>query len=69
MHCFSSNRKLAEWSLDFGFYISFSGIVTFKKALELQDIARDVPLERMLIETDAPFLAPMPHRGKPMSRP
>lgn len=64
MHCFSSGRRLAEEALDFGFYISFSGIVTFKKATELQDIARIVPLDRILIETDAPYLAPEPHRGK-----
>lgn len=64
MHCFSSTRKLAEAALGWGFYISFSGIVTFKKSTELQDIARDVPLDRILIETDAPFLAPEPHRGK-----
>ena len=64
MHCFSSGRALAEAALDFGFYISFSGIVTFKQAEELRDIARDVPLERILVETDAPYLAPDPHRGK-----
>lgn len=64
MHCFSGSRALAEWALDFGFYISFSGIVTFKKAKELQEIAKTVPLARTLIETDAPFLAPEPHRGK-----
>ncbi len=64
MHCFSSGRALAEAALDFGFYISFSGIVTFKQAQELRDIAKDVPLDRILVETDAPFLAPMPHRGK-----
>lgn len=64
MHCFSSGAKMAEDALDFGFYISFSGIVTFKKAAELQDIAKNVPLERILVETDAPFLAPEPYRGK-----
>ena len=64
MHCFSSGRDLAEGALELGFYISFSGIVTFKKATELQDIAKDVPLERILIETDAPYLAPEPFRGK-----
>lgn len=63
MHCFSSTRKLAEAALDFGFYISFSGIITFNKAQELRDIARDVPLDRLLVETDAPYLAPEPHRG------
>ncbi|MCB9989112.1 MAG: TatD family hydrolase [Rhodospirillales bacterium] len=64
MHCFSSSRALGEAALDFGFYISFSGIVTFKKAQELKDFARDVPLDRILTETDAPFLAPEPHRGR-----
>lgn len=64
MHCFSSGPKLAEDALEEGFYISLSGIVTFKKSTELQDIAKRVPLDRILVETDAPFLAPMPHRGK-----
>lgn len=64
LHCFSSGRAMAEDALDFGFYISLSGIVTFKQAGELQAIARDVPLERILVETDAPFLAPTPLRGK-----
>ena len=64
LHCFSSSRKLAEEALDFGFHISFSGIVTFKKSEELRDTARMVPLDRMLVETDAPFLAPVPKRGQ-----
>lgn len=64
MHCFSSGPKLAEEALKEGFYISFSGIVTFKKSTELQSIAKTVPLKRILVETDAPFLAPEPHRGK-----
>lgn len=64
MHCFSSGRGLAEAALDFGFYISFSGIVTFDKADELRDIAKNVPLDRILVETDAPYLAPGPYRGK-----
>lgn len=64
MHCFSSGQTLAEFALDIGFYISFSGIVTFKKADELRDIAKTVPPERILVETDAPFLAPVPHRGQ-----
>ncbi len=64
MHCFSSERWLAEEALDMGFYISFSGMVTFKKADELREIAKIIPLDRVLIETDAPFLAPVPHRGK-----
>lgn len=64
MHCFSSGKGLCEAALEEGFYISFSGIVTFKKSTELQDIARTVPLDRVLVETDAPFLAPEPYRGK-----
>jgi TatD DNase family protein len=64
IHCFSSGRQLAEKALDLGFYISLSGIVTFKKAEELRAIAADVPLDRLLVETDAPYLAPIPHRGK-----
>lgn len=64
MHCFSSGKGLCEAALEEGFYISFSGIVTFNKSAELQDIARTVPLDRVLVETDAPFLAPVPHRGK-----
>lgn len=64
MHCFSSSRWLAEKALSMGFYISFSGIVTFPKAEELREIARIVPLNRVLVETDAPFLAPVPYRGK-----
>ena len=64
MHCFSSTRWLAERSLELGFYISFSGILTFKKSEDLRDIARDVPLDRLLVETDSPYLAPEPLRGK-----
>lgn len=64
LHCFSSGRAMAEEALDFGFYISFSGIVTFKQATELQAIARDIPMDRILVETDAPFLAPIPLRGQ-----
>jgi TatD DNase family protein len=64
MHCFTESLAVAEAALDMGFYISFSGIVTFKSAKELQAVARAVPLERMLIETDSPYLAPVPHRGK-----
>ncbi len=64
MHCFSSGPALAKAALDIGFYISFSGIVTFKQADELRDIAKTVPHDRILVETDAPFLAPLPHRGK-----
>jgi TatD DNase family protein len=65
MHCFSSGRDLALAALDLGFYISFSGIVTFKKSETLREIAREVPKDRLLIETDAPYLAPQPKRGKP----
>jgi TatD DNase family protein len=64
MHCFSSGRALAEAALEIGFYISLSGIVTFKTADALRAIARDVPLDRLLVETDAPYLAPIPLRGK-----
>lgn len=64
MHCFSSKKILAQQALKQGFYISFSGMITFPKADELRDVAKIVPPERILIETDAPFLAPMPHRGK-----
>jgi TatD DNase family protein len=64
MHCFSSGRKMAEEALELGFYISLSGIVTFKQAEDLRAIATDVPLDRLLVETDAPYLAPAPHRGK-----
>lgn len=64
MHCFSSGPGLAAQALDFGFYISFSGILTFNKADELRAIAKTVPLERLLVETDAPYLAPVPYRGK-----
>jgi TatD DNase family protein len=64
MHCFTENWDVAKAALDLGFHISFSGIVSFRNAVELQDVARRVPLERMLIETDSPYLAPVPHRGK-----
>ncbi|MBL1320919.1 MAG: TatD family hydrolase [Methylophaga sp.] len=64
IHCFTENWQTAQRALDIGFYISLSGIVTFKNAKELQDVAKKLPLNRILIETDAPYLAPMPHRGK-----
>jgi len=64
LHCFSSGRGLAEAALSIGFYISISGIVTFKNAEELRAIVRDVPLDRLLVETDSPYLAPVPYRGK-----
>ncbi len=67
-HCFSSGAELARQGVDFGFYVSFSGILTFKKSTELRDIAKNVPLDRLLVETDAPFLAPEPHR-KEMNEP
>ena len=63
-HCFTETKGVARAALDLGFYVSFSGILTFKNALELQDVARFVPLERCLIETDSPYLAPVPFRGK-----
>ncbi len=64
MHCFTESLPVAQAAMSMGFYISFSGIVTFKSAKDLQAVARAVPLERMLIETDAPYLAPVPMRGK-----
>jgi len=64
MHCFSGTRELAEKAVDLGMFISFSGIVTFKKADDLRGVATEVPLDRLLIETDCPFLSPVPHRGK-----
>jgi len=64
MHCFSGGIDLARASLDLGFYISFSGIITFKKADELREVVKFVPIDRMLVETDSPYLAPVPHRGK-----
>jgi TatD DNase family protein len=64
LHCFSSGRALAEAALELGGYISLSGILTFPKSQDLRDIARDVPAERLLVETDAPYLAPVPFRGK-----
>lgn len=64
MHCFTESWDVAQAAMDLGFYISLSGIVTFKSAVELQDVARQIPLERLLIETDSPFLAPVPYRGK-----
>ena len=64
MHCFTETWDVASAALELGFHISFSGIVTFKNAVALKDVARRVPLERMLIETDSPYLAPVPHRGK-----
>lgn len=65
LHCFSSSKELAFKAIDLEIYISISGIITFKNATELQSIAKDIPLEYLLVETDSPYLAPMPHRGKP----
>jgi TatD DNase family protein len=65
MHCFVDDWNTAQQAMDLNFYISFSGIVTFKNAQQVQDVARKVPLERMLVETDSPYLAPVPYRGKP----
>jgi TatD DNase family protein len=64
LHCFTGSADLARKALDLGFYISISGIVTFKNAKDLQDTARTIPQDRLLIETDSPFLAPVPHRGQ-----
>jgi len=65
LHCFTEDWDMAQRAMDMNFYISLSGIVTFKNAVELQDVARKMPLERLLIETDSPYLAPVPFRGKP----
>jgi TatD DNase family protein len=64
MHCFTETWEVAEAALALGFHISFSGIVTFKNAGLLRQVARSVPLDRLLVETDSPYLAPVPHRGK-----
>ena len=64
MHCFTESMEVAMAAIEMNFYISFSGIVTFKKALELKEVAKNIPLDRMLIETDSPYLAPVPYRGK-----
>ncbi|OGT91255.1 MAG: deoxyribonuclease [Gammaproteobacteria bacterium RIFOXYA12_FULL_61_12] len=65
MHCYTENWEMASQALDMGFYISFSGIITFRNADELRAVAAQVPKERLLIETDSPYLTPIPHRGKP----
>jgi len=64
LHCFTESWEMAKQALDLGFYISFSGILTFKNAHELREVAKKIPEDRFLIETDAPYLAPVPHRGK-----
>lgn len=65
MHCFTENWEIARQALDLGFYLSFSGIVTFKNATIVKEVAQRCPLDRLLVETDAPYLAPVPYRGKP----
>jgi TatD DNase family protein len=64
LHCFSSGRELALKGVELGLYVSFSGILTFRRSEELREIARELPTDRLLVETDAPYLAPIPHRGK-----
>ncbi len=64
IHCFTGTRRLAEAAVALGLFISVSGIATFKKSDALRAVVKDVPLHRLLVETDAPYLAPMPHRGK-----
>ena len=64
MHCFTETQEVADGALALGFHVSFSGIVTFKNAAQLREVAKAVPLERLLVETDSPYLAPVPHRGK-----
>ncbi|MBL0949676.1 MAG: TatD family hydrolase [Pseudomonas sp.] len=65
LHCFTEDWEMAKAALDIGFYISLSGIVTFRNAEALREVARQVPVDRLLVETDSPYLAPVPHRGKP----
>lgn len=65
LHCFTEDWEMAKAALDLGYYISLSGIVTFRNADALRDVARQVPADRLLVETDSPYLAPIPHRGKP----
>lgn len=64
LHCFTESLEMAQAGMELGFYVSFSGIVTFKNAVELQDVAREIPMDRILVETDAPYLTPVPFRGK-----
>jgi TatD DNase family protein len=64
MHCFTENLQVAQAAIDLGFYISFSGILTFKNATLIKEVAKSIPLEKILIETDSPYLAPTPYRGK-----
>ena len=65
LHCFTEDYAMAKRALDIGFYISISGIITFRNAEELRDVVRKLPLDRLLVETDSPYLAPIPYRGKP----
>lgn len=65
MHCFTESLSVADSALSLGFYISFSGIVTFKNAKQVKEVAKEIPMNRILVETDSPYLAPAPHRGKP----
>lgn len=65
LHCFTETWEMAQKAMDMGFYISFAGIVTFKNAIEIQEVVKKMPLDRILIETDSPYLAPVPYRGKP----
>ncbi|WP_444998559.1 TatD family hydrolase [Aliikangiella sp. IMCC44359] len=67
LHCFTESIEMAEAAMELGFYVSFSGIVTFKNAKELQQVAKKIPSDRILVETDSPYLTPVPHRGKPNS--
>jgi len=64
IHCFTGTQRLADAAIELGFHISFSGVLTFKNAGDLRDVAQSVPMERLLVETDCPYLAPLPHRGK-----
>ena len=64
MHCFTESLEMAEAAIEMGFYISFSGIVTFKNAAQLKEVAQKIPLDKILVETDSPYLAPVPFRGK-----
>jgi TatD DNase family protein len=64
MHCFTEDWPMAQQALELGFYVSFSGIITFKNAADLREVVKQVPREKLLIETDSPYLAPVPHRGK-----
>jgi TatD DNase family protein len=65
LHCFTETWEMAQAAIELGMYISISGIVTFKTATELQEVVKNIPLDKLLIETDSPWLAPVPHRGKP----